>query len=81
MSRTCDEARARVYHYLDDEIGWWKRARIRRHLRRCPPCEDGFRFERKLQVKIREDCADEVPPELMDRLRRFISEEAEGSGA
>ena len=24
--------------YVDGELGWWRRTRLRRHLRRCEPC-------------------------------------------
>lgn len=24
--------------YVDGELGWWRRVRVRRHLRRCEPC-------------------------------------------
>ncbi len=74
MKRACDDSRARVYSYLDGEIGRYRRWKIRRHLRRCPPCTDGFSFERKLQMKIRDDCVDDVPEELYDRLSAFLRE-------
>ena len=64
----CAEAHRRMYTYLDGEIGILRRWKIRRHLRRCPPCFDGFEFETKLKGKIREGCAEEMPRELYDRL-------------
>ena len=48
------------------------RVAIQRHLRRCPPCTDGFSFESKLQQRIREDCVDDMSEELMARLTTFI---------
>jgi len=50
----------------------YRRWRIQRHLRRCPPCTGGFSFESKLQQRIREDCVDDVPEELMARLTTFL---------
>ena len=72
MKQNCAEARAKMYEYLDREVGMYRRWKIRRHLRRCPPCEDGF--ETKLKGKIREHCVDEVPEELYERLRTFLRE-------
>ena len=72
MTSDCHKAQVKVYHYLDGEIGRYRRWRIQRHLRRCPPCTDGFSFESKLQQRIREDCVDDVPEELMARLTTFL---------
>lgn len=74
MSRRCEEVRSEVYTYLDGEATWWQRARIRWHLRRCPPCDGGFTFERKLQARVREDCLEDVPEELVSRIRAFLSQ-------
>lgn len=74
MSKQCDETKARVYNYLDGEIGFYRRWKIRRHLRKCPPCTDGFAFESKLKQKIRDDCVDDVPEELYGRLSAFLKE-------
>jgi len=72
MKRDCSEAQAEVYEYLDGEMGFLKRWRMKRHLRDCPPCTDGFSFESKLQQKIRQDCVDDVPEELLARVKTFI---------
>ena len=72
MRSDCHKAQEKVYNYLDGEIGRYRRWRIQRHLRRCPPCTGGFSFESKLQQRIREDCVDDVPEELMARLTTFL---------
>ena len=72
MKPDCRKAQAQVYHYLDGEIGFYRRWRIRRHLRCCPPCGDGFSFESELQRKVREDCVEDVPEELLIRLKTFL---------
>lgn len=74
VKKKCAEAHRKVYEYLDGEIGWYRRWRIRRHLRLCPPCQDGFDFESKLKSRIRDGCADEFPRELFDRLRASLRE-------
>ena len=72
MSRKCEKAAAKVYRFLDREMIWYQRVTIRWHLRRCPPCEDGFVFEDRLKQRIREGCREEMPAELEDRLRAFL---------
>ena len=77
----CSKVQTEVYTYLDGEATLWRRARVWWHLRRCPPCTDGFSFERRLQVKIRTDCTDEMPEELRERLFAFLKQEKEhGTG-
>ena len=72
--KKCAEAHREVYGYLDGEIGRIKRWKIRRHLRRCPPCQDGFDFEGSLKSRIRAGCAEDMPRELFDRLRASLRE-------
>jgi mycothiol system anti-sigma-R factor len=72
MKSKCRETQEKVYQYLDGEIGVLRRWRMRRHLRQCPPCGDGFSFESRLKQKVREDCVDEIPEELMSRINSFL---------
>ena len=74
MKRNCDHALEYVYHYLDEEITWYHRVRVRWHLRRCADCCNGFDFERKVQAMVRTKGIDEPPPELYDRLRTLMRE-------
>ncbi len=76
MSTGCDHAVEYIYHYLDQELTWSRRIRIRWHLRRCNQCCDAFDFETRLKTVIRERGRDQPPPELFDRLRTLIQEEA-----
>jgi len=75
MSDYCDQALAEIYLYLDRELTWWRRRRIRRHLAECPPCMNGFSFERRLKVVVRQRLAEEVPPEFVDRLHTALRSE------
>ncbi len=77
---SCDEAVAQVYFYLDGEISWFKKTRIRRHLRKCPPCTGAYRFEDHLKAIVRERLQAEPQPEVMDRLRAFLRENESGFG-
>ena len=80
MSRGCEHAVEYVYHYLDEELTWSHRVRIRWHLRRCEPCDGAFDFEDRLKSMIRKKGRDDPPPELFDRLRALIREDDTGSG-
>lgn len=75
MSEHCDQALAEIYLYLDRELTWWRRRQIRRHLAECPPCLKGYAFERRLKVVVRQRLAEDVPPELIERLRETIKGE------
>jgi mycothiol system anti-sigma-R factor len=73
----CDETSQYIYVYLDGEANMVRRWWIRRHLRRCPPCEKGLVFEGRLRLRVRESCREELPPELLNRLRMFLQEHAD----
>lgn len=76
MSEHCDEALARMYEYLDGELGDRDViARIRFHLEDCPPCGDSFQFEEKLKVVVRNHLHEEVPDEVLHRLRTLVRSE------
>ena len=74
MSRYCEKSAERMYSYLDREVTWFRRVRIRVHLRRCPPCADGFHFEEALKDRIRRGCYDDPPQELAARLHTFLQQ-------
>jgi mycothiol system anti-sigma-R factor len=73
--KSCDEAIARVYHYLDGELTWFRKLRINRHLRACRPCEGAYHFERRLKAVVREHSREDVPPEVLERLRSILRNE------
>lgn len=75
MSEHCDQALHEVYLYLDREMTWWRRRRVRQHLADCPPCYDGYSFERRLRIVVRQRLAEEVPPELIQRLHLALNDE------
>ncbi|GAC1324817.1 MAG: hypothetical protein NVSMB16_17100 [Acidimicrobiales bacterium] len=65
----CNEAVARLYHYLDGELTLERRAVIQRHLDECHNCIEAFEFEAELKVAISRGCRETVPEAL--RLRVF----------
>ena len=75
MNRGCEHAVEFAYQYLDQELTWLRRARIRWHLRKCISCDGAYTFETRLQTVIRERGRDEPPAELIERLRALIQED------
>ena len=74
--KTCDDAISTIYSYLDGEISSIKRFMVRVHLRQCSGCEDAFAFEQRLKVVIRERCQEEVPADMIAKLRTILAEES-----
>ncbi len=68
----CAEAASRVYPFLDGELTWIKRTKIRWHLRACTRCEAAFVFEQHFKEKVREGLREECPQEVIDRLKGFL---------
>ncbi|MFH1329485.1 MAG: zf-HC2 domain-containing protein [Actinomycetota bacterium] len=74
MSHNCEKAQALAYRYLDGEMVWFRRARVRWHLRRCTPCEHGFHFEEWLKQRVHDGCHEEIPMVVYERLRAALRE-------
>ena len=75
MSDRCDDALENLYLYLDGELSSDTAEDIRRHLDDCPPCLDAFAFEHRLKTVVRARLQEEVPAELIVRLRHVIRTE------
>ncbi len=78
MAHNCEDAVQEMYYFLDGEMTWYKRVRVRRHLRRCHGCTDAFAFETRVKSVIQRKCREDPPPELIDRLRAFLQEHGSG---
>ncbi len=79
MSRYCQKAHQQLYLYLDGEITWVRRMRIRWHLHRCSSCDHGYAFEHGLKEKVRRSCSEELPLDVHDRLRALLRQEFGGA--
>ena len=65
-----------MYEYLDGELDESDVVdRIRFHLVDCPPCGDSFDFEVRLKRVVRERLAEDVPNDVMERLRTVVRSE------
>jgi len=78
MKAECDHAVDYLYQYIDQELTWSRKLRVRWHLRRCGNCMDAFDFEVRLKERMKECGRDEPPQELFDRIRALIDEESAG---
>lgn len=76
MSDRCDDALENIYLYLDGELTTDVAEDIRRHLDDCPPCLDAFHFERRLKTVVRARLQEEVPYEMIIRLKQVIRSDA-----
>ena len=68
----CSEALERIHPYLDGEMTRWRRWRVSRHLRGCIDCDGMYSFEDQLKALIKQGCAEDVPDEVVDRLKQFL---------
>jgi mycothiol system anti-sigma-R factor len=61
----CEEV---LQPYLDRQLSEAERAEAQAHLDKCGYCARRYRFEESLRVFVRNVGAEEMPPELKDRL-------------
>jgi mycothiol system anti-sigma-R factor len=73
MSGHCDEALAQLYTYLDGELDEVAVTRIRAHIEECHPCGGAYAFEERLRVVVRQRLQEEVPDEVVARLRAVLA--------
>jgi mycothiol system anti-sigma-R factor len=71
----CREAVEKLYIYLDRQLSDEEAAEVRRHLDRCPHCDDFFRFEANVLTRVHQVCREvETPSNLLERVRKMCSE-------
>jgi len=79
MITTCREAIARMSEFLGRELGPIDVARLMLHLAACAPCRAYLRtLRRTIQVAGRAAHV-EMPEEMKQRLRAFLSERTRGT--
>ena len=70
----CERALRQIELYLDGELGGFERAEVEEHLSGCSPCTGHSEFQRRLKEMLRTKCGcDEVPPEVVERIRAVLS--------
>ena len=71
----CSEVLARVYEYLDNEMGELDVAKIRQHLDECDPCLRQYKLDVALKALLRRSCVcEQAPQELRARIMIRITE-------
>lgn len=69
----CGEALARLFEFIDAEIGELEGDRIRRHLADCEPCLSEYDVADHLKKLVRRSCTDVAPTELHVRIRQQLT--------
>jgi mycothiol system anti-sigma-R factor len=64
----CDKCEEVMQPYLDRALDDEERAEAEAHLAACGYCRKRYRFEESLRVFVRQVCAEEMPPELKQKL-------------
>ena len=72
----CDDALARLYEYLDQEMEDADASQIRAHLEECSGCNNRYDFEGRLKAVVRDRLSEEVPDDFISRLRSALAEES-----
>jgi anti-sigma factor (TIGR02949 family) len=71
---TCSEAVGQLWDYLDRAISAEDRDRVERHLSFCRSCCGELEFAKELRGFLASGGAQEIPPEVRERLERFVQE-------
>ena len=72
----CEDALHELYGFLDGELTEHRRSLIQHHLDDCQPCAEPYDFEAELRSVIRKKCQEQVPDDLMDKVRAALASAA-----
>jgi anti-sigma factor (TIGR02949 family) len=70
----CSEAVRQLWNYLDHAIAPEDQDRVERHLSFCRRCCGELEFAKEIRGFLASGSSDEVPPQVKDRLERFVEE-------
>lgn len=70
----CSEAVRRLWEYLDRGLSEEETAKVEEHLAFCRKCCGELEFARELQAFLASQEVEEIPPQVRDRLERFLDE-------
>lgn len=68
----CNELFDKLDLFLDRELPQRELDRLETHLAHCLPCTGRRDFEEQLRAVVRDRCADQAPPELVERIRDHL---------
>ncbi len=78
---SCDEARARLFEYLDGELNDVSADEVRRHLDACKGCYPRAQFEREFLAALsRAQQNGSAMPDLKNRILKALAKEGAGDG-
>src|SRR5262245_23313403 len=78
MIDQCNQIRAQIGIYLDDELRDGERAAFEAHLQNCPPCKEVFERERLLMEEVRAlQPLYLAPPDLREKVSQIIGSDSE----
>ena len=64
----CERCEEVMQPYLDRALDDAERAEAEAHLDECAYCSKRYHFEESLRIFVRDVCAEEMPPELKQKL-------------
>ncbi len=70
----CAEAVSKLWEYLDETIEAADRALVEEHLARCLACCGELEFARELRAFLARSDHEDLPPDVLQRLRQTIEE-------
>ena len=68
MNDPCAHCEEMMQPYLDHVLTDAEKAEAERHLDECDPCRRRYKFEESLRVYVRKAAAEQMPPELREKL-------------
>jgi anti-sigma factor (TIGR02949 family) len=71
---TCSEAVRELWDYLDKAISPAEQERVEAHLSFCRTCCGELEFAKELRAFLASNEAQEIPPDVKDRLNRFVQD-------
>ena len=81
MNHNCDDSLENLYLYLDAELDQVNSDSIRSHLDECSDCFGSFDFEQRLRQVVHDRLQEQVPANLVNRIKAAIHESpADASG-
>jgi mycothiol system anti-sigma-R factor len=81
MSHNCSQATKQLYQYLDAELDEKTASSLKSHLEDCGGCSGSFDFERRLKKVITMHLDEDMPENLLAKVRALIEDEKTvGSG-
>lgn len=70
----CSEAVRQLWDYLDHALSAEDQAKVEGHLSFCRKCCGELEFAKELRSFLASNDVEEIPPDVRERLQRFVEE-------